>query len=142
MQTYPLTKYEAAPVIDLSDPTERKRLSEGALRAFFNIVSHWNVKEEEALKLLGGIGATTYYNYKKQTNSIIDQDKLTRISYLTGIFKALNILHSEELADKWINLPNSNRIFGGQTPVDYMIKGGTPAMQTVRRLLDARTAGL
>jgi hypothetical protein len=46
------------------------------------------------------------------------------------------------LADAWITLPNSNRIFGGQTPLAYMMKGGLPAMQTVRRLLDARRGGL
>jgi hypothetical protein len=30
------------------------------------------------------------------------------------------------------------RIFGARTPLDYMLQGGIPAMQTVRRLLDAR----
>ena len=37
--------------------------------------------------------------------------------------------------------PNSNPIFGGQTPLAYLMRGGLPAMQTVRRLLDARGAG-
>ena len=31
--------------------------------------------------------------------------------------------------------------FDGLTPLAYMIRGGLPAMQTVRRLLDARRAG-
>jgi len=31
--------------------------------------------------------------------------------------------------------------FAGQTPLSYMIAGGLPAMQIVRRLLDARRAG-
>jgi hypothetical protein len=66
---------------------------------------------------------------------------LLRVSYLIGIFKALNILYSEKLADSWVGLANSNRIFGGQTPLAYMIKGGLPALQTVRRLLDARRGG-
>ena len=35
----------------------------------------------------------------------------------------------------------NNRIFAGQAPLAYMIKGGLPAMQTVRRLLDARRGG-
>ena len=39
-----------------------------------------------------------------------------------------------------MRLPNSNRIFGGDTPLAYMVSGGVPAMQTVRRLLDARRA--
>ena len=40
------------------------------------------------------------------------------------------------------NLPNSNRIFGGGTPLGYMIQGGLPGMSTVRCLLDARQVGL
>ena len=72
----------------------------------------------------------------------LDADRLTRISYLIGIFKALNILYSEKLADRWVRLPNSNPIFGGCTPLGYMTKGGQPAMQTVRRLLDARRGGV
>jgi hypothetical protein len=72
----------------------------------------------------------------------LDADTLTRLSYLVGIFKALNILYSEALADAWIKRPNANRIFGGQTPLAYMIKGGLPALQVVRRLLDARRGGM
>ena len=33
---------------------------------------------------------------------------------------------------------NSNAIFGGSTPLAYMVSGGLLAMQTVRKLLDAR----
>ena len=72
---------------------------------------------------------------------MLDADVLTRISYLIGIFKALNILYGEKLADEWVRLRNSNRIFGGRTPLDYMMRGGVPAMQIVRRLLDARRSG-
>ena len=35
----------------------------------------------------------------------------------------------------------SNPIFAGVTPLAYMVAGGLPAMQNVRRLLDARRAG-
>ena len=69
-------------------------------------------------------------------------DTLTRVSYLIGIFKALNVLHSESLADAWVQLPNKNRLFGGQTPLSYMLRGNLPAMQSVRRLLDARRGGM
>jgi Protein of unknown function (DUF2384) len=40
-----------------------------------------------------------------------------------------------------MHLPNQNPVFNGKTPLAYMIRGGLPAMQTVRRLLDARRAG-
>jgi len=116
---YPATRYSVSPIVDLTSKTERERLSPSAIGAFFKIMECWRVKDED-----------------------LDSDKLTRISYLIGIFKALNILHGKKLADEWVTLPNTNRIFGGLSPLAYMIKGGTPAMQTVRRLLDARRGGV
>jgi hypothetical protein len=39
-------------------------------------------------------------------------------------------------------MPNQNAIFGGQTPLGYMIRGGLPAFQTMLHLLDARRGGV
>ncbi|MCC6779306.1 MAG: DUF2384 domain-containing protein [Hyphomicrobiales bacterium] len=138
---YPATRYEPPPLVDLSAKAERERLSPSAIRAFFNIMQRWGIRDEDARALLGGISNGQLYTLKKDPKRTLDTDTLTRVSLLVGIFKALNILHSEKLADAWIKLPNSNRIFGGATPLAYMMKGGLPAMQTVRRLLDARRGG-
>jgi len=141
--SYPATRYEASPVVDLASRDERVRLSPSALKAFFNIVERWHVRDKDARRLLGGISNGPYYDMKKNPEGrVLDADKLLRISYLIGIFKALNILHREALADEWVRLANTNRIFSGGTPLGYMVKGGVPAMQTVRRLLDARREGL
>jgi hypothetical protein len=118
-------------------------LSGSALKGFFRLASRWDLRDEDAKQLLGGITNGPYYEMKKHPDRpVLDVDTLLRISYLLGIFKALNVLHSRFLADKWVSLPNSNRIFGGGTPLGYMIRGGLPAMSTVRRLLDTRQAGL
>lgn len=138
---YPATRHEIAPLIDLSDRAERDRLSAGAIRAFFNIMEKWKVRDETARHLLGGMSNGAFYALKKDGDRALDEDKLRRISYLIGIFKALNIIYSEELADRWMQLPNQNRIFGGMTPGDYLIRGGLPAFATVRKLLDARRGG-
>lgn len=139
---YPATRYEPAPPVDLTTKVERERLSPSAVRAFLNIVARWGVRDEDARVLLGGMSNGPYYEMKKNPERVLDSDRLVRISYLVGIFKALNILYSRKLADAWVGLPNANRIFAGRTPLDYMMKGGLPAMQTVRRLLDARRGGL
>jgi len=139
---YPATRYEPAPLIDLSAKPERERLSRSGIKAFFNIMDRWDVRDEDARLLLGGISNGRFYELKKKPERTLDADTLTRISYLVGIFKALNILHSEKLADAWVQRANSNRIFNGLTPLAYMIAGGLPAMQTVRRLLDARRGGM
>jgi hypothetical protein len=141
---YPETRYSAAVMPDLSNLDERRRLSAAALKALFNIVDHWKIRDEDARELLGGISNGAYYQLKKNPRipgKSLDQDKLVRISYLIGIFKSLNILYSQRLADQWMQLPNNNTIFGGRTPLDYVLRGGTPAMDMLRRLLDARRGG-
>ena len=139
---YPATRYDASPLIDLTAREERERLSPSALRGFFNIMDRWGVRDEDARALLGGVSNGPYYRMKKDPDRVLDADVLLRISYLVGIFKALHILHSEPVADEWMRRPNSNRLFGGQTPLAYILKGGVPAMQMVRRLLDARRGGV
>jgi hypothetical protein len=141
---YPETRYPAAALPDLSRLEERRRLSAAALKALFNIVDHWKIRDEDARELLGGISNGAYYQLKKNPRTpgkSLDQDKLLRISYLIGIFKSLNILYSQRLADQWMQLPNSNPVFAGRTPLDYILRGGTPAMDMLRRLLDARRGG-
>ena len=120
---------------------DSERVSPAAIRTFFNIMERWQVRDEDARQLLGGVSNGPYYEMKKNADRVLETDRLLRVSYLVGIFKALNILYSESLADRWIQLANSNRIFGGQAPLAYMMKGGLPAMQIVRRLLDARRGG-
>jgi uncharacterized protein (DUF2384 family) len=139
---YPVTANEPSPLIDLSAKAERERLSPAAIKAFLNIMAKWEVRDEDARALLGGISNGQFYEMKKKPDRTLDADTLTRASYLIGIFKALNILYSEKLADAWIQRPNANRIFGGRTPLAFMIQGGLPAMQIVRRLLDARRGGM
>jgi len=139
---YPATRFEPSPLIDLSDQAERERLSDGAIRAFFNIIDKWRLRDEDARLVLGGVSNGTFYAIKKGASRTLDQDTLTRISYLVGIYKALHILYGEALADGWVQMPNKNGIFGGDTPLDYMMRGGLPAFQTVRRLLDARRGGV
>ncbi len=126
---------------DLSKAATRQRLSPAALRGFLQIMDRWGIKDPDARHLLGGISSGSYYSWKKQPKRLLDQDTLIRISLLLGIFKALNILYSEPLADAWITLPNRNPMFRGQTPLAYMIERGQPGMLHLRQLLDARRGG-
>jgi hypothetical protein len=140
-QRYPATRYRLDAPPDLGARAERERLSPPALKAFFNIMARWNVRDDDARALLGGVTNGPFYEWKRNPTRVLDADRLTRVSYLIGIFKALHILHGRALADEWVRLPNQNPIFAGQSPLAFMMRGGLPAMQTVRRLLDARRAG-
>lgn len=140
---YPASRYEPSPFVDLVSIEARERLSPSALKAFFSMMDRWHVRDEDARALLGGMTNGPYYEMKKHPAArVLDADRLLRVSYLIGIFKALNILHGRALADEWVQLPNTNRIFAGSSPLAYMLKGGVTAMQTVRRLLDARRGGM
>ena len=144
MQTqlsYPKSAYEPSPLINLNDQTERKRLSPSAIKAFFNIMEKWAIKDADARDLLGGVSNGVFYEMKKKPNRVLDTDRLARISLLIGIFKSLNILYPEDLAGAWVTLPNKNRLFSGGTPLSYMVQGGLAAMWTVRRLVDSRRGG-
>jgi len=138
---YPASRYQAPPLVDLASRPARERLSPAALKAFFNIAARWKLRDEDARALLGGVSNGPFYEMKRNPERTLDADRLTRISYVIGIFKALGVLHSEALADEWVQRPNSNPLFRGMTPLAYMTAGGLPALQHVRRLLDARRAG-
>ncbi len=53
--------------------------------------------------LLGGVASSTFYAWKtRPKGKQLDQDTLTRISLVIGIYKALNIYFGKPWADRWI----------------------------------------
>jgi len=138
---HPLAGFSADPVADLSSREVQERLSKSAIAAFFKLAQAWELRDEASRRLLGGISNGMFYQLKHGRRKTLDQDKLTRISLLIGIFKALNILYSGKLADSWVSLPNSNPVFAGEAPLAYMTRGGVPALMRVRQLLDGRRGG-
>ena len=139
---YPRSRFEPAAFVDLNAKSERERLSKSALKGFFRLADAWTLRDEDARELLGGLSSSAFYEWKKNPDRVLEVDRITRISYLIGIYKALHILYGDKLADEWLGLPNRNAIFAGRTPLAYMLGGGLLAMQTVRKLLDARRGGL
>ena len=127
--------------VDLSRKENRTRLSPAAIKGLLRIARHWKLRDDDTRALLGGISSGSFYALKNRSAKILDEDRLTRISLLIGIYKALNILYGENLANAWIGLPNTNPMFGGNSPLNYVKKGGIPAFLRVRQLLDARRSG-
>ncbi len=123
---------------DLSDRGTQERLSPAAREGFFRLAAHWRLRDQDARQLLGGVSHGAYYQLKAGSGKRFDQDRLTRISLLLGIFKGLHILYSGKLADSWVMLPNANEMFRGESPLQYMVRTGLPGMLRVRQLLDAR----
>jgi len=130
--------------VELSKKENRARLSPAAIKGLLGIAKHWKLRDDDTRALLGGISSGSFYGLKGRagkTLKTLDEDQLTRISLLIGIFKALNILYSRSLADAWISLANANPMFGGDSALNYIKMGGIPALVRVRQLLDARRGG-
>ena len=127
--------------VDLSRKDNRARLSPAAIRGLFRLARHWGLRDEDTRVLLGGMSNGSFYGLKQRSNKTLDEDQLTRVSLLVGIYKALNILYSAKLADAWMTRPNTNPMFGGDAPLSYAKKGGIPALLRIRQLLDARRGG-
>lgn len=130
-----------ATAVGLSEKRNNARLSPAAIKGLLRIADFWQLRDEDTRVLLGGISTGSFYALKRRGTKKLSEDQLTRISLIVGIYKALNILYSRKLADAWISLPNTNPMFGGDSPLNYMKRGGIPAFLRVRQLLDARRGG-
>lgn len=125
-----------------SDEGERTRLSSTALKAYRRLVSQWDLTSQQAASLLG-VSVSTWERLKPdRVEKTLTQDQMTRISALVGIYKALHLLFSDEMADRWLQLANSGPLFDRRTPIAAMVEGGIPHMLEVRRYLDAVRGGL
>lgn len=117
----------------------QKNLSGPALRAFFNIASAWNLNAKQQRTLLGNPPSSTFFKWKRDMGGTVSRDVLERISYVLGIYKALQILLPDtERADAWISRPNAAPLFGGHSALDRMLGGNVGDLYAVRQYLDAQ----
>jgi hypothetical protein len=139
---YPASRYETAQWSDLADPAERERLSPAAIRSMSALAQRWSLTVDQIGTLLGGVPPSTWHAWVKSPPRDLGTDRLTRASYLLGIYTALHVLYPDSpLADQWVHRPNSNVLFAGAAPLDVLMSGGIGAMERVRSLLDARRGG-
>jgi len=109
------------------------------LRAFFKLASLWRLQVDEQILLLGRPSRSAFFEWKKHPERDLQPDTLERLSYLMGIYKALQILFSDPaIADEWVKQPADLHPFGGKSPLDYMLRGDVLALYEVRQYLDAQ----
>jgi len=128
-------------VVKAQPKVPAKQINAG-LRAFFQIVELWGLKTNHALILLGQPSKATFHNWKngKYSSTGYALDLATRLSYVIGIFKALEILYQRpELADQWVSKPNL--AFGGQSALDRLMGGQITDLAAVRDYLDSVRGG-
>jgi hypothetical protein len=139
---YPASRYETTQWSDLASPAERERLSPAAVRSMVSLAQRWGLTVDQIGTLLGGVAPSTWHAWVKSPPRDLGTDRLTRVSYLLGIYTALHVLYPDSpLADEWMRRPNTNVLFAGACPLDVVMAGGIGAMERVRSLLDARRGG-
>ncbi len=120
----------------------RKSLSGPALRTFFRIAELWSLSVEEQMILLGVAARSTFFKWKKVPNVVLSKDTLERISYIVGVYKALQILlPDEKAADEWVKRSNAAPLFCGRSALERMLSGQVADLFVVRQYLDAQRGG-
>src|SRR5476651_2686096 len=95
---------------------DSKDVSRPALRTVFRILAAWGLSNKEQIKLLGNPPKTTFYRWKQGEGAALSQDTLERLSYIFGIYSALQVLLTiADAADAWIRKPNTAPLFGGRS---------------------------
>lgn len=113
--------------------------SAAAFRTFLRIADLWGLTVDEQLVLLGRPARSTYYNWRKEGTPSLSHDTMERLSYLLGIYKALQILLPDpERADAWPRRPNEAPLFGGLPALERMLSGRVADLFLVRQYLDAQ----
>jgi hypothetical protein len=126
----PQARSETIPATDLGGP---------ALRSFFRLAEAWQLRVAEQRRLLGDPPESTFYKWKREQDGAPGRDVIERISYLLGIFKALQILFPDPLlADSWLRRPNQAALFGGHSALERMLSGNVADLFVVRQYLDAQ----
>ena len=125
------------PKIDLGSPAA----AAAALRTFWKLAEAWELSATEQATLLG-VGRTTLYQWKQGKVGSLDRHQLERLSYLFGIYAALQILVPlARRANEWLRKPNAAPLFGGRSALDRMLGGQVADLYVVRHYLDAQRGG-
>lgn len=112
-----------------------------ALRTFWRLAEAWKLTPAEQATLLG-VGRSALYQWKQGKAGPLDRHVLERLSYLFGIYAALQLLLPEpQRADEWVRRPNSAPIFGGRSALARMLGGQVADLYVVRQYLDAQRGG-
>ena len=135
--TRPLADDTSAGALRDIPAPDARRLGAAGMRTFLSIADEWQLAVAARRLLLGGIGESTYHKWKLGDVGTPSRDQLERLSLLLGIYKALRLLFSDDSTGvRWLKAANAEPDFGGQSPLDRMLRGSIEDLYVVRRYLD------
>jgi hypothetical protein len=122
----------------LRSEKELGEMAKAGLKAFFRLAALWKLDTEDQRVLLG-TQRSTLFHWKKHGSAKLSPDTLERLSYILGIYKALQILLPDPAsADAWIKKPNKAPLFAGKSALEFLRQGRVTDLYLVRRYLDAQ----
>ncbi|HKX42652.1 MAG TPA: MbcA/ParS/Xre antitoxin family protein [Burkholderiaceae bacterium] len=112
------------------------------LPVFFRICEAWDLSSSEQQTLLG-VGKSTLALWRAgKVKAGLDRTVLERLSYVFGIYSALQILLPiPERADAWVRRANSAPLFGGTSALQRMLGGQVADLLAVHAYLNAQRGG-
>ncbi|MDC8784542.1 MbcA/ParS/Xre antitoxin family protein [Paucibacter sp. hw1] len=112
------------------------------LRVYFRIAAAWGLTTEQEMRLLGA-SKSLFYKWKSgQVSSGLSPSTLERLSYVSRIYAALQILLPiPERANAWVKAANTAPIFGGASALKRMEGGQVGDLMVVADYLDANRGG-
>ncbi len=128
----------AALPVDVSSPAA----GAAALRTFFHVAAAWKIAPGVQMALLGLRSRSTFNRWKESPAVALPPDTIERLSYIFGIYKALQVLLPDPAAaDAWIHQANEAPLFAGRTALERLSGGHVADLYQVRQYLDAQRGG-
>lgn len=116
-----------------------EELGRVAVKLFMGIAKQWQLNDKQSCTLAGLGSRSTLHKWKDAAEHNkpvkVSPDTLERLSYIAGIYKALQLLFTDASRwQEWVHAPND--AFGGQSAMDRMLAGKVIDLADVRRYLD------
>lgn len=115
----------------------KSRQQQATLGALLNLFVRWDLSDEQSANLLGVSGDAWSRIQTDCYEELITKEQELRASSLLGIHAALRVILGEPRCFSWIQRSNNAEMLAGTTALSFMIDGGLPAIQRVRRYLEA-----
>lgn len=108
------------------------------IRTAMAVLQRWNVGDEIARAILGGLPAVIFRRWQRNNINAIDSDVAYRLSLLLKIHAGLPSRYSDpDRSVAWINRPNT--LFAHQSPLAIMTREVASIDRVLRYLVAARS---
>jgi uncharacterized protein (DUF2384 family) len=129
-------------VEQVARPDQAAVKAQVAVKAMVRVFKAWRISLADAARLVD-VSERTWSRMKDDAwAGTLTSDQGTRASAIVGVYKGLHLYFGDDLADKWVKMPNRGPLFRGASPIDFMTSGGLLAIINVREYVDAIRGGL